>query len=313
MIQQLAQMILQTAIDKKAQDIYFIPKSNDYEVHLRIQNRREFLSNYDLSQMQAIISHFKFLAGMSVGEKRRCQLGSCDYTYQEDHSVALRLSTVADYRGLESLVIRILYAFSKDCQFWNKDFSQIRNFISGRGLYLFSGPVGSGKTTLMYQLALMHFSDQQIMTIEDPVEMKHENLLQLQVNDSIGNHYDSLIKLSLRHRPDCLIIGEIRDALTAQAVIRASLTGVTVFSTIHAKSIPGVIARLLELGMKSEEIANCLQGIAYQRIIAGKGVIDLATENFENHCNREWNEEIDYLAQSGYLSLDEARKEKITS
>ena len=104
-----------------------------------------------------------------------------------------------------------------------------------------------------------------------------ENMLQLQLNDQIGMTYDNLIKLSLRHRPDLLIIGEIRDKETARAVVRASLTGVTVFSTIHAKSVRGVYERLLELGVSEEELKIVLQGICYQRLIAGGGVVDFAT------------------------------------
>lgn len=92
-------------------------------------------------------------------------------------------------------------------------------------------------------------------------------MLQLQLNDEIGMTYDELIKLSLRHRPDILIIGEIRDSDTAHAVIRASLTGAVVFSTIHAKSISGVYARLLELGISQQELENSLHAVVYQRLI----------------------------------------------
>ena len=98
-----------------------------------------------------------------------------------------------------------------------------------RGLYLFAGPVGSGKTTLMHELAKSLFKGQQVMSIEDPVEIKQDDMLQLQLNEAIGLTYENLIKLSLRHRPDLLIIGEIRDSETARAVVRASLTGATVF------------------------------------------------------------------------------------
>ena len=121
--------------------------------------------------------------------------------------------------------------------------------MGGRGLYLFSGPVGSGKTSLMYKFAREYFKDQQVICIEDPVELVEAEFLQLQVNKVIGNDYDALIKLSLRHRPDLLIVGEIRDSQTARAVLRASLTGYTVFSIVHARSISGVVARLKELGL----------------------------------------------------------------
>ncbi|WP_161944208.1 GspE family protein, partial [Streptococcus suis] len=130
--------------------------------------------------------------------------------------------------------------------------------------------------------ARLKFPDKQILTIEDPVEIKQDGMLQLQINEAIGATYDNLIKLSLRHRPDLLIIGEIRDAETARAVIRASLTGATVFSTVHARSISGVYARMLELGVSPEELNNALQGIAYQRLIGGGGVVDFAKGNYQN-------------------------------
>lgn len=134
----------------------------------------------------------------------------------------------------------------------------------------------------MYQLASEVFKNKQIITIEDPVEIKNDKMLQLQLNEDIGMTYDALIKLSLRHRPDILIIGEIRDQATARAVIRASLTGVMVFSTIHAKSIPGVYDRLIELGVNYQELENSLKLIAYQRLIGGGSLIDFETGNFKN-------------------------------
>lgn len=164
----------------------------------------------------------------------------------------------------------------------------MKEVLCARGLYLFSGPVGSGKTTLMYQLASEVFKNKQIITIEDPVEIKNDKMLQLQLNEDIGMTYDALIKLSLRHRPDILIIGEIRDQATARAVIRASLTGVMVFSTIHAKSIPGVYDRLIELGVNYQELENSLKLIAYQRLIGGGSLIDFETSNFKKHSSDKW-------------------------
>ena len=136
-------------------------------------------------------------------------------------------------------------------------------------------------------------------------------MLQLQLNEAIGATYDNLIKLSLRHRPDLLIIGEIRDAETARAVIRASLTGATVFSTVHARSVAGVYARMLELGVSPEELNNSLQGIAYQRLIGGGGVVDFAKGNYQNHSSDKWNEQIECLLAAGHISPRQAETEKI--
>lgn len=171
--------------------------------------------------------------------------------------------------------------------------------------------MGSGKTTLMYQLASEVFKNKQIITIEDPVEIKNDKMLQLQLNEDIGMTYDALIKLSLRHRPDILIIGEIRDQATARAVIRASLTGVMVFSTIHAKSIPGVYDRLIELGVNYQELENSLKLIAYQRLIGGGSLIDFETSNFKKHSSDKWNRQVDILAEEGHISKKQAQVEKI--
>ncbi|TWT13392.1 competence type IV pilus ATPase ComGA [Streptococcus sp. sy010] len=311
MVQKLAQEIIQEAVKQQVQDLYLLPQNTSYELYFRIKDRLSFQSNYPKEQTQALISHFKFLAGMNVGERRRIQLGSCDYDYGGQRLASLRLSTVGDYCGRESLVIRLLFDGLRQLVYHFDGIAELLPQIKERGLYLFSGPVGSGKTTLMYQLVAEKFPDQQIITIEDPVEIKQDQMLQLQLNESIGLTYDNLIKLSLRHRPDVLIIGEIRDSQTARAVVRASLTGAIVFSTVHAKSIAGVYSRLLELGVSRDELENALCGIAYQRLIGGGGIIDFATKDFETHDSSQWNEKIQQLYQAGLISQTEAEREKI--
>lgn len=218
MVQNIAQAIICQAKEEQAQDIYVVPKENMYELYMRIGDERRFIQQYAFEEMAAVISHFKFTAGMNVGEKRRSQLGSCDYQYG-DKQTSLRLSTVGDYRGYESLVIRLLHDEEAELKFWFAQIPELKERFKQRGLYLFSGPVGSGKTTLMHQLAQERFAGQQIMSIEDPVEIKQPSMLQLQLNEAIGLTYENLIKLSLRHRPDLLIIGEIRDGETARAVV----------------------------------------------------------------------------------------------
>ncbi|MDR0298648.1 MAG: Flp pilus assembly complex ATPase component TadA [Streptococcaceae bacterium] len=303
--------ILQNAIDFGANDVYFLPENDGYQVYLRNSLERKFLTRLKKDRAQALISHFKFLAGMNVGEKRRTQLGAVLYDIAKSHH-RLRLSTVGDFQGRESLVIRFLHDFTNRLEFWfEDDYSEAMKLIQNRGLYLFSGPVGSGKTSLMYAIAAEKFETRQVITIEDPVEIVNSQFLQLVRNDTIGNSYDELIKLSLRHMPDLVIVGEIRDEKTARAVIRASLTGYTVFSTIHAKSINGVYSRLLELGVSTQEIANSLNGVIYQRLLKGKGVIDYEEKSFEKHSAKIWNWKIDDLLAQGVVDIDEAAREKI--
>ncbi|MCL2858146.1 MAG: Flp pilus assembly complex ATPase component TadA, partial [Streptococcaceae bacterium] len=289
MVEKLAREIISESVKSKVYDIYLLPFQSKYQIYFRGAQNRFLYKEIDQEQAQSLLAHFKFVSGMNVGEKRRTQLGSCWY---EVDGVArrLRLSTVGDFLGKESLVIRLLHDEKIKLEFWFDDDKELEKIISGRGLYLFSGPVGSGKTALMYELAKQHFAQQQVISIEDPVEIVNKEFLQLQLNSVIGNDYDELIKLSLRHRPDLVIVGEIRDKQTAQAVIRASLTGYTVFSTVHAKSISGVQARLLELGLSKEEIRNSVQGILYQRLIAGKGMIDWVKGDVDDYRQENWNE-----------------------
>ena len=311
MVQALAQELISLAKRNGAQDIYFVPKNQVYELHMRIGDERHLIDTYDFEKLGSVISHFKFIAGMNVGEKRRSQLGSCDYKH-DDKVSSLRLSTVGDYRGHESLVIRLLHDQEQELHFWFQNITELEKGFRQRGLYLFAGPVGSGKTTLMHELAKSLFKGQQVMSIEDPVEIKQEEMLQLQLNEAIGLNYENLIKLSLRHRPDLLIIGEIRDSETARAVVRASLTGATVFSTIHAKSVRGVYERLLELGVSEDELAVVLQGVCYQRLIAGGGMIDFANGNYQEHQAEKWNGQIDQLLKEGHITAFQAETEKIS-
>ena len=209
-----------------AQDIYVIPRQDNYELYMRVGQERRLIDVYRPDFMASLIGHFKFVAGMMVGEKRRSQLGSCDYDCGDGQRVSLRFDLpVGDYRGLESLVIRVLHSERRELVYWNQGIQPIMDALDYRWLISLAGPVGSGKTTLMHELVQERFKGQQVISIEDPVEIKQDNVLQLQVNQAIDMTYDNLIKLSLRHRPDVLIIGEIRDKETARAVIRASRDG----------------------------------------------------------------------------------------
>lgn len=310
MIQEKAKSILEEALANRAQDLYLQATQEHYLLYFRTAQGRKLVETFEEGLGQALIAHFKFCAGMNVGERRRTQLGACWYQLKEC-SLRLRLSSVGDFEAHESLVIRILHDGQSPLNFWFNNWNCLRDLVTTRGLYLFAGPVGSGKTSLMMCLAQHCFYQKQVMTIEDPVEMVMPDFVQLQVNEMIDNDYDALIKLSLRHRPDLLIVGEIRDAKTARAVIRASLTGYTVFSTVHARSIAGVWTRLLELGLSEWELHNSLQAVVYQRLITGKGMVDIAKGDWENWSEEAWNKKIEKLVANGHLTVMEAAAEKI--
>lgn len=270
-IETISDDLIAYGIEERMQDLYIYFLNEKASVYYRKdQQMIPFEDEVSVEVAQQLIARFKYLGEMDVGEKRKAQLGAITYPLPTCQP-RLRLSTVGDYRGKESLVIRFLHDFNLQNlgYFCPEDVTLIeKNIYQKNGLYLFSGPTGSGKTTFMYHLAQQ--IDGQVITIEDPVEIEQPNFLQLQTNDKIEQNYDQLIKLALRHRPDVLIIGEIRDALTAKAAIRAALTGHKVFATIHAKGVNETRSRLVDLVGESSELDNCLMGVIYQQLLLTK-------------------------------------------
>lgn len=270
-IETISDELIAYGIEEKMQDLYIYFLNEKASVYYRKDQQMIPLENdMSVEVAQQLIARFKYLGEMDVGEKRKAQLGAITYSLPNSQP-RLRLSTVGDYRGKESLVIRFLHDFNaqKLGYFYPEDAQLIaENVCEKNGLYLFSGPTGSGKTTFMYHLAQQVKG--QVITIEDPVEIEQPDFLQLQTNDKIEQNYDQLIKLALRHRPDVLIIGEIRDTLTAKAAIRAALTGHKVFATVHAKGVKETRSRLVDLVGESSELDNCLMGVVYQELFLAK-------------------------------------------
>ncbi|MEI5995044.1 competence type IV pilus ATPase ComGA [Candidatus Enterococcus mansonii] len=316
-IKELSVKLIEWGINQGVQDVYVLPIKNRIQIFAR--KGREKLIFEELSEREGekLIFHFKFIGSMDVGEKRKAQVGAATYRIN-DGEKRLRLSTVGDFRQRESLVIRFLHIFgnSQENYFLPKQLTDIRFQVKRRGLHLFCGPVGSGKTTLMYKLAKETDRFQQVITIEDPVEIEEATFLQLQTNSKIDLTYDVLIKACLRHRPDILIIGEIRDGLTAQAAIRAALTGHTVFATLHAKSINGVYERLSELGVQQRELAECVTGIIYQRLLSFQSATKkeisglLIDYDFSGKGVSNWKNELRKVWAYGFIGDQTFEEEK---
>lgn len=266
-IEELSNHLIAYGRKYQMQDMYIYTAGEEATISFRQSGRIELYKKISADIAQQLISRFKYLGSMDVGEKRKAQLGAITYFIGEEQQ-RLRLSTVGDYQGKESLVVRFLHPLNtlKLDYFYPEDLPMIEKTIQNiAGLYLFSGPTGSGKTTLMYDLARKFQG--QVITIEDPVEIEEPAFLQLQTNEKIQQTYDQLIKLSLRHRPDLLMIGEIRDSMTAQAAVRAALTGHTVFATVHGKGVTETKARLVDLLGEESELQYCLNGVFYQQLL----------------------------------------------
>lgn len=257
-----------TAINYHASDIYFLPVNDQYVI--KIRNSESLMDWKIMSAVRArrMMNYCKYMADMALSELRQPQIGSMDWQVA-DRQYSLRLSSVGDFSGAESMVVRIIYDLEeiKTAFFDLEALKKVRQMTSRRGLVIFSGPTGSGKTTTIYNLVNQTSAGKIVMTIEDPVEIKQPNYLQLQVNREAGMAYSDLIKVGLRHRPDVFIVGEIRDELTAKAAIRAALSGHLVYSTIHAQSPRGVVDRLSQLGIDRPFISQALTAVCYQRLI----------------------------------------------
>ncbi|MDK6805284.1 competence type IV pilus ATPase ComGA [Aerococcus sp. UMB7834] len=265
--------VIARARELQSEDIQIFPQSDHYQVLLRTATGIEEIMTLTDEIGLRLIRFLKYRSNMDTGERRIPQDGS--FVYQEGEApIELRLSSIANYRLEESLVIRLLYS-QKDHKPFLEDLDPSsyralsRAMQKQSGLIIFSGPVSSGKTTTMYELLRENYEKKRrsVITMEDPVEIKDDRFLQTQINRAAGVDYDQLIKASLRHHPDILLIGEIRDAQTARMTIRAALTGHLVLATIHAKDCVGVIGRLKELGITNEQLIQTLLIISSQRLV----------------------------------------------
>lgn len=256
------------AIGQRAADLYILPFKNYYRLLISNQGLLHQVKEVPADYANRLISYLKYQADMAVSEHRRPQLGAMQWHYGPE-TVNLRLSSVGDYQGRESLVVRFIYHLSsKNYHLLFPDqWQDLKKILKRRGLILFAGPMGSGKTTTMYQLVRQLANDNVVMAIEDPVEIQEPAFIQLQVNELAGMGYQELLRLGLRHRPDIFIIGEIRDLQTAQMTVQAALSGHLVLGTIHAQSVYGVVARLRQLGVADYYLQQALTGVCYQRLL----------------------------------------------
>lgn len=265
--------ILTAAHAANASDIYLFPVGRFYKLQVRYPTRIEVAQErVPLAQASTWINLLKYRAGMNLSEHRRVQQGA---TYHGQSKCYLRLSSAGDYQDRESLVIRLIAAVPPVLPTGEANMQWLEQLATQRGLLTVCGPTGAGKTTLLYQLAQRLATQRVVMTIEDPVEVDEPNFLQLQVNNAAGMTYASLLKAALRHRPDVVIIGELRDQETGTAACEAALAGHIVLTTVHTDRADDVPLRLEALGVPPKLIAGALKASAQVRLTAMDDIVPL--------------------------------------
>ncbi|MCD8508733.1 MAG: GspE/PulE family protein [Bacillus sp. (in: Bacteria)] len=275
--------VLVNAVAYRASDVHLVPLEKIGVVRFRIDGQLVEMECIPLKTMLKMISHLKFISGMDVGERRRPQNSSMEIPVLQK-SYSMRLSTFPSSFH-ETLVIRLFPQETQTLQQLSLFPKQAKHLLelanSPAGLLIVCGPTGSGKTTTLYSLLQACFMERHrnIITLEDPVEQKHSNFLQMEINERAGITYATGLKSLLRHDPDIIMIGEIRDRETAQMAIRAALTGHFVLSTLHSKDTLSGIKRLYELGISTMDLKESVKAIVSQRLV------DLVCPYCEGGCN----------------------------
>ena len=260
------------AFEERASDIHIEPKRDVSRIRLRIDGVLHTI--YELPKVvhQAIVSRIKTLSRLDIAEKRRPQDGRIKVQHEGTES-EIRVSTIPVAFG-EKVVMRILsssviFQDISKIGLSNRDFKVYKSFFeSPHGIILITGPTGSGKSTTLYS-TLKHVSSPEvnIITVEDPVEMVHEEFNQISVQEQIDVTFSTILRNILRQDPDIIMIGEIRDLDTATHAVQAALTGHLVFSTLHTNDAVSAISRLIDLGVQPFLVSSTLLGAMAQRLV----------------------------------------------
>ena len=268
----LVHRMITEAVRSRASDIHVEPMADRVILRYRVDGVCHVRDNLPKRMQASLLARLKLMAGMNIAERRIPQDGRIMMPVDAER-IDFRVSACPGYHG-ESIVLRILRPESVKIGLPNLGFEQESldrfNKIIRRpnGIFLVTGPTGSGKTTTLYSaLDVLNSPDRKIITAEDPVEYNFTGINQCQVRESIGLTFTAILRAMLRQAPNIVLIGEIRDKEVAEIAIQAALTGHLVFSTLHTNDAPSSITRLLDMGVKPFLVASAIQAVMAQRLI----------------------------------------------
>ncbi len=268
----LVNRLILNAVELRASDIHFEPFENAFRVRYRIDGVLHEVEAPPRNLQAAIISRVKIMAKLDIAERRLPQDGRIKLKIS-DKEIDFRVSTLPTLFG-ESLVMRILDRETLILDLEKLGFPEdlldqyIRLISMPYGMILVTGPTGSGKTSTLYTtLAKINSPENKIITLEEPVEYQLEGVNQIQINQKIGLSFANGLRSIVRQDPDIILVGEIRDAETAEIAIQSSLTGHLLFSTLHTNDAAGAITRLLDMGVESFLLSSTLLGVLAQRLV----------------------------------------------
>jgi type IV pilus assembly protein PilB len=271
-IVRLCNRILSEAVKMRASDVHVEPMADRVRLRYRIDGVCVERDNLPKRMQNSMLSRFKLMSGMNIAEKRAPQDGRIKLVV-DDVSIDFRVSACPAYHG-ESVVARILRPDSvriglANLGFEPENLATFNKIIrKPNGIFLVTGPTGSGKTTTLYTaLDILNRPDKKIITAEDPVEYQFDGINQCQVKEHIGLSFSAILRSMLRQAPNIILVGEIRDKEVAEIAIQAALTGHLVFSTLHTNDAPSAITRLVDMGVKPFLVASSIQAVLAQRLI----------------------------------------------